>query len=84
MMNKERRQKLAMIVDQIGDVISWIEEVRDEEQEYFDALPPNLQGSEKGERAEERVGEIEEGLDKLNEIVGELQDLVGDLNNVAD
>lgn len=63
--------KIAEIKD---DLISQLEEVRDEEQEYYDNMSENLQGGERGDAAQEAVNNLDaainflEGLDDRDEI----------------
>ena len=55
-MNKIRRKKIQEIKDQIEALKTSLEDLRDEEQEYMDNMPENLQGSVRYDRAEEAVG----------------------------
>ena len=73
-MNKQRRARIQEVVDQISVLCQELEELRDEEQEYMDNMPENLQCSEKYEIAEEAVdnldstiGSLEEAIDYANE-----------------
>ena len=68
-MNKQRRARIEEIVNQIGVLLYDLEEIRDEEQEYMDNMPENLQGSEKYEIAEEVVSNLESAIDSLNDAV---------------
>ena len=45
-MNKQRRARIEDIANQISSLCQELEELRDEEQEYMDNMPENLQGSE--------------------------------------
>lgn len=73
-MNKLRRKQIAQAIDLIEQAMSILEQVKDDEQEAFDNLPANLQGSERGETMEEYIYTLEEFLDALD--VDELQDIV--------
>lgn len=44
-MNKNRRQALKALMDQLEDIKSSIEEIQSEEEDYRDNIPENLQGS---------------------------------------
>lgn len=48
-MNKNRRDRLAKLSDQISDIMEKLEELRDEELEAFENLPESLNSSERGE-----------------------------------
>ncbi len=54
-MNNPRRKALNKIKDQIEDLKMAIEEVLEEEQEAFDNIPENLEGSERYEKAEDAI-----------------------------
>lgn len=54
-MNKARRKELSRAVELLEEAQSIIESCRDEEEEYMDNMPENLQESEKYYVAEEAV-----------------------------
>ena len=54
-MNKARRKAIEKVVSDLYDIQSAVEELRDEEQEYLDNIPENLQGSERYELAEQEL-----------------------------
>lgn len=47
------------------NIIGSIEEVRDEEQEYYDNMPESLQGGEKGEMASAAIEHLESAINDL-------------------
>jgi hypothetical protein len=75
------------------------EEIRDEEQEYFDGMPENFQSGEKGDNAQAVVSELDSAIDALELVdvtepdegeVGEdetdprLDDIIGLLEDARD
>lgn len=73
-MNAARRKQIAALnerlqalIGQATDLRDELETIRDEEQDYYDAMPESLQGGEKGEKAQEAVSAIEEVLDAVSE-----------------
>ena len=53
------------------DLYSWIntlDNIKDEEQDYYDNIPENLQYSQRAEDSEEAIENLEEALDLLNEV----------------
>lgn len=60
-MNKERRKR-------IEDLKSELETIRDEEQEYYDNMPENMQNGEKGDTAQSNVSSLEEAINNLESI----------------
>lgn len=72
-MNKQRRNSIQTAInflyemqDKLDQVKAICEESSEEEQEYFDNMPENLQGSDKGlaaESAAENLQEVAEAID---------------------
>ena len=75
-MNAERRKKLAAVAEFIADELkSALEELRDEEQDYFDNIPENLQQGERYEQAESALDNLESAISSLEETVGYLEEI---------
>ena len=68
-MNKQRRARIEEVVDQIGVLCQELEELRDEEQDYMDNMPENLQQSDRYYAAEEAVSNLDSAIDSLNDAV---------------
>ena len=49
-MNKVRREKIAKVINVIGSARDSLEDILNEEQEYYDNIPENLLGGERAER----------------------------------
>ena len=64
-MNKERRKAIENVSGKIRDLLVDLEVLRDEEEEYRDNIPENLQGSERYERADECVDGLTEAIDEI-------------------
>ena len=73
-MNKARRKEIEALIDELEDLKSRIESVQSDEQDYFDNMPENLQSSERGELAEEAVGNLDSALDSLDEAIESLRE----------
>lgn len=74
-MNKQRRTAIQDIINQLNDlealktsIMESIEEVMDEEQEYFDNMPEGLQMSDRGQRAEDAIGHLEDAKSQLEDL----------------
>lgn len=72
-MNKARRKELSRVVELLEEAQSIIESCRDEEQEYMDNMPENLQESEKYYAAEEAVNNMDEVYDKIDEVINSVE-----------
>lgn len=57
-MNKGREARIQECVATLEDILA-------EEQDYFDAMPESLQGSERGERSQEYLDSLQEAIDAL-------------------
>lgn len=80
-MNKARRKRIDKILKDLeklqtaiealpdsDDIKSAIEEVADEEREYFDNMHENLQGGDKGQAAEQAADNLDEAKSAIEEI----------------
>lgn len=74
-MNKERRKKLACVINKLQDNASILMAIQEEEQMAFDNLPEGLQTSEKGEKMEEAASQLEEAVSQIEDIVQNLEEL---------
>lgn len=66
-MNKARRKKLGKAISLVEDALDIVAAARDDEQDYIDNLPENLQQSEKGEAAQEAEDNLNSAHDSLEE-----------------
>ena len=58
-MNKARRKAIREIGDQLEILYERLEQISDEERDYFDTMPGNLQSSERGKVAEEAASRLD-------------------------
>ena len=72
-MNKQRRKEIQEIMDRLGEIKSDLEAVWNDEQYYMDSIPENLTGSERYEKAEEAVSNLEGACDNLDEALEQLE-----------
>ncbi len=68
-MNKMRRKTLQEIYDIVADARDNLEMVMQEEEEYRDNMPENLQGSERYEKAEEACDNLDSAIRSLDEVL---------------
>ena len=61
-MNNSRRKQIEKVIDEL-------EKIRNDEQDYFDNMPENLQYSERGEKSEFAIDALEFAIDQLQEIL---------------
>lgn len=74
-MNKVRREKIAKVINVIGSARDSLEDILNEEQEYYDNIPENLLGGERAETSEEAIEIMESMFESLNEVIDELEEI---------
>lgn len=76
-MNKERRARIQDIIDRLDCMKVEIEGIKDEEEEYRDNIPENLQGSERYEAADEAIESLEMAWDSVDTAISYLDEAMG-------
>lgn len=66
-MNSARRKQLQALLDSIGPIRAELETIQSEEQDYYDAMPENMQEGEKGQKAEAAADALSEAVSALEE-----------------
>lgn len=72
-MNKQRRKTLNEIYDKLAELKDLLEEVQQEEEEYRDNMPENLQSSERYEKAETACENLECIVSLFEEALGYIE-----------
>lgn len=72
-MNKQRRKVIRELIEQAQELNQQIEEVLQEEQDYYDYMPENLQGSERGENAQEAICNLEDAQSSIEDCISNLE-----------
>ena len=76
-MNKVRRKELNRVICRLNilqdkndlyNSINILENLRNEEQEYYDNIPENLQYSQRAEASKYAIDSLDEAIDLLNEL----------------
>lgn len=73
-MNKARRKAIENLSEQLEEIQSAIQELRDEEEEAYDNLPESLQEGEKGDAMQEAI----EYLDNADSFIEDAKDALND------
>lgn len=73
-MNRMRRKEIESIMDALEAVRMRVDEVNEEEADYRDNIPENLQGSERYEKADDAVSNLEEALECIENALEYLED----------
>lgn len=96
-MNKQRRKEIEKLINRIEETVDNflsemesiqidLESIRDDEQDYLDNIPENLQGSERYEIAETAVDNLDSACDSIGDILDAIdcEDLVSYLTDAAE
>lgn len=73
-MNKERRKRVDAIIDALENLKGDIEEVLEEETEYRDNIPENMQQSERYETADQNCDCLQSAYDSMEEAIEQLEE----------
>jgi flagellar biosynthesis chaperone FliJ len=71
-MNNDRRKALAALRDQVENLKSELEQIASEEQEYYDNMPENMQGGEKGDKAQAAIDALQEADSAFDDILNNI------------
>lgn len=74
-MNNQRRKAIIEITAKIELAAQSLRTLLEEEQEYYDNMPENLQGSERGMDSEEAQDCIESAIESLEDAVMSLEEI---------
>lgn len=72
-MNNVRRKSLSTIADKLERIKESLEELMEEEEEYRDNMPENLQGSERYEKAEDACCNLDNALTGIVDAIDAIQ-----------
>ena len=74
-MNKLRKQKIRDVRKEIENCKENLQKILDEEQDYFDNIPENLQGSMIGSDSEDAIDIMESCIEDLENVINELMEI---------
>ena len=74
-MNKIRRKKIDKIQDEILELVSKLQDILYEEEDCFENMPENLQGSERGEISQNAIDIMSNTIENIETAANELSDI---------
>lgn len=90
-MNKDRRKAIQSVISKIHeleetmtDILDEIETIKNEEEEYLNNIPENLQTSARYETAENAVSELESAFNDFESAKDSLDEIVSALENACE
>ena len=75
-MNKERRKSLREIQSKLDRLGQDLEALKEEEEEYRDNMPENLQESDRYQRADEVCDLLQEALESMDNAYQQIEEAV--------
>lgn len=75
-MNDSRRKRLVALVERIGDLVSDLEEIADEERGAMDNMPESLWGSDRYAEMESACGSMDDAVTAMNEAASSLEEVI--------
>lgn len=71
-MNDNRRKQIQKVIDTLEEMKAEVESIAADERQYYDDMPENLQGGEKGTKADQTAETLEGIESDLDEIINNL------------
>lgn len=68
-MNKQRKTEIRNISIKLQGLNNELQKVLDDEQDYFDNIPENLQTSTRADDSEEAIDQLVEAVENINDII---------------
>lgn len=75
-MNKEQRERLSKILDELNVALNDIDEIKDEEEVKYDNLPDPFRDGEKGEAIQDGISALEDAYSYLDDAISSINDLL--------
>lgn len=75
-MNKTRRQQLRKWLEDVENIKNELETICSDEQDYFDNMPENLQGSQRGSDSEEAIEQMEEAVSYIEDAISVIEEII--------
>ena len=75
-MNKARRQQLRKWLEDMENIKGELETICSDEQDYYDNMPENLQGGQRGMDAEEAIEQMEEAVSSIEDAISVIEEMV--------
>lgn len=73
-MNKVRRARVDEVIEKLQELQSEVENIMDEETEYRDNIPENMQQSERYETADQNCDGLQSAYDSIEEAIDQLEE----------
>lgn len=71
-MNNTRRKSLRELIEKTEGIKQEIEEIKTEEEEYYNNMPSSVQAGEKGDRAQTVIEYLDEAMTAAGDVIENL------------
>ena len=75
-MNNNRRNKLKELIKKIEIIKGELGSILSDEENDFDSMPENLQGSMNGMNSEEAIDKMNEAIESIEEVVESIEEII--------
>ena len=75
-MNKNRRMQLKKLIEKIEIIKDELESIESDEQDYFDTMPENLQGSTNGINSEEAIDKMADAVVYMEDVIEMIEEII--------
>ena len=75
-MNNARRKQLSKWLEDIENVKSKLETICSDEDDCFNNIPENLQGSERASNSEEAIEQMNEAISSIEDAICIIEDII--------
>lgn len=72
-MNNDRRKEIKNIYSQLDVINMMIERIKDDEQDYYDNIPENLQGGLRADRSLDYIETLEDAISDIEDVISSLK-----------
>lgn len=77
-MNKQRKEELTRIVQQLGIIMNDLQSLREEEDEAYNKLPDLQRNGDEGARMDDNINAMDNACDFIGDALQELEDVIKD------
>lgn len=74
-MNKQRESQIREMIKEVKKVKNNIESILMDEEYFFDNMPENLQGSDRGIRSEDCIDSLNDAIQSIGECIESLEEI---------
>ena len=74
-MNKNRKQVIKLYTNILRDTLQKLDDILDEERDYYDNIPENLQSSLRADASQDAIDELEEVIADIGDAIDHLENI---------